>query len=452
MNGVRTAAMGGLFSGLASGLKMGAEMNARAKRDAREEERYQADKSEREGRTNAYRALADLAESFVGGGVYRPTGSAAVAANGIATNMDEPFAGNEPTAVSPAGTNARSFAGGGIIEGSQPASAGVMPPAPKPQGPESDDQRLGFAIWRQPALLNHPAFLSKAADVMLRTPGLGEEGVKWLMRSAQVQKENGIEALKRLTAGDPAGAEEAFNETGKFRVEPGSLKQVDGGKWQYRVAGTDQVRSVDPAQELRLLLHPKEYFELARREAADKSTAEHRDRTAADMAEHRDRSATETERHNRAREDIFRADSETRRRIATARAEQGPRPQQETALQRNTRHLVSIGAVKDEAEAYAVMRQAGGKPERDGIAALAKVLMNRPGYLGRDGPARAATDAAEMWRAMGGTQQQPAQPAAPGPQATPGFKSAEDVRAAFRAGKLPREQAESILQQQFGFR
>jgi hypothetical protein len=462
--------LGAFAGGLASGYMMGAQLERteqQTKRDKEENERREREKA-------AYKALADLAESIVGPGMspaYQPSGEATQAARGInppSTRGTGAFGFSGVLPGVPTQPQQQPLAAPGVeinpVMGSQPpearsldeppamgdvrsviARSGVREPAAaaaaaERPGPKTSDDKLGFALWRQPALFNDPRFAQGAAQIFLKA-GM-PEGVKWLERGARAQQENALTALRSLLQGDPQGAEEAFNSTGRVKIEPGSLKQIEEGRWQATIAGTGETRTFDPRQMYRSFLSPREFFELERRERADVSTAAHRERTAA-----------ETERYHRERENIFRMDAETRRRFAEARAARAAQGQPETALQRNTRHLVSIGAARDEAEAFAIMRQAGGKPEREGIAGLAKILMNRPGYMGRDGPARAMTDAAEMWRSMGGQQQPqaPSPPAAPAGPGAPAFKSAEDVRRAYKAGQLPRDQAERVLREQFGY-
>lgn len=412
-------AFGSLARGFAGGMQLGSQLNEQKERtqtmkDANDRRRAQDD---------AFAQLADLAEGYVGPGMpatYKPAGAAALAAGGI---------GSAPTLPDVP------------IDTSAPRTMpSARAPEPQGEGPKTPEQRLGYALWRQPALLQSREFFDKAAAIMLRTPGMGEDGLRWLLRGAQIQKENGVEALKKLAAGDAQGAAAAFNASGDVKIDPGSLKPLDGGKWQATIAGTGQVRTFDPLRELRMTLSPKDYFDLSRREVADKAKAE-------DRATMRTEQAT----HNRNTEEILRMNADTRRTLGEARLERGPL-QNETALQRNTRHLVSIGAAKSEADAYQLMRQAGGKPEREGIAALAKVLLSRPGYFGPQGTERAFADAAELYRSIGAQQQPPGAPRPAGPApAAPAFRSADDVRAAFRAGRLPRDQAESILRDQFGY-
>jgi hypothetical protein len=449
--GLNAVKVGALAGGLARGWMMGAQLQRMERREKRERDR-----------DKAFKDLADLVERYTGRfGAYQPQGDAALAAGGITPDLG---AFNWEGADVPTGSEVEGFADGGLVEGEDERAAvpsarnaiirqGVKLPSARTEvpGPKTADDRIGFGLWRQPALFLDPEFYNQAARIFLKA-GM-PEGVAFLERGARAQKENAIGALRALLAGDTQGAETAFNGAGGIKIEPGSIKALEGGKYQVTIAGTGEMRTFDPREMLRSFLSPRDFFEIARREEADKATAAHRERTAADLAAHRDRTASEAERHNREREDILRMSAEDRRDLAAARAARGPQPQQQTALQRNTGHLVKIGAAKDEAEAYAIMRQAGGKPEREGISSLAKILLNRPGYTGKDGATRAVQDAATLWRSMGG--QQPAAPAAPAAPATvtppAAFKTPDDVKAAFKAGRLPRAQAESILRNQFGF-
>lgn len=101
----------------------------------------------------------------------------------------------------------------------------------------------------------------------------------------------------------------------------------------------------------------------------------------------------------------------------------------ETALERNLRHLVAIGAAPDEKSALALLRASSGKSEKETVLGLAKILMQTPGYYGKDGAARAMADAAVLLRSDG----EPAKPS--------GYKTAEEVRAAHKAGKIDRATA-----------
>jgi len=99
---------------------------------------------------------------------------------------------------------------------------------------------------------------------------------------------------------------------------------------------------------------------------------------------------------------------------------------------------VKIGAAKDEAEAFTALRTTMGKPEADAILDMTKALMGRPGYLGKEGTKKAEADAREIVRSVRASA-----PAAPARAAVPksSFKTPEDVRAAFRAGRLDRAAA-----------
>jgi hypothetical protein len=437
---------------------MGAQLERteqQTKRDKEENERREREKA-------AYKALADLAESIVGPGVS-PAPQLSLEATQAARGINPP---------STRGTGALGFSG--ILPGvptqpqqQPPAAPGVeinpvmgsQPPEARPldeqslvvpdmrsviarsgvrgpaaaaaaaelPGPKTSDDRLGFALWRQPALFNDPRFAQGAAQIFLKA-GM-PEGVKWLERGARAQQENALTALRSLLQGDPQGAEEAFNSTGRVKIEPGSLKQLEDGRWQVTVAGTGQTRTFDPRQMYRSFLSPREFLEFERRERADVATAAHRDRTAA-----------ETERHHRATETIQARNADLKLEIARIRSERGP--DAATALQRNLGHLVKIGVAKTEAEAFGKLRTSLGKPEEDAILDLTKNLMGRPAYYGKDGAKKAEADAREIVRSIRGGSAAPA--------ASP-FKSDQDVKAAFRAGRINRAQAERVLREQFGY-
>ncbi len=399
--------LGAFAGGLARGWQAGSQLE----RDSEETKRLKADRERKDAQEGAFKALAELAESFVGPAVPKPAGDAAMAVQGVN--------------VGSLSSAARGTAPGGAegAEAAGPAQGvGGSAPADVP-GPKTSEHRLGYALWRQPVLLNHPGFLKQAAQIFLKA-GMSE-GVAWLDRSAKAQQEGGITALRMLLQGDAAGAEQAFNRTGSVKLEPGSLKPAEGGKWQATVAGTGEARTFDPQAMLRSYLSPREFLDLARRERKDTEDEAHRGRTAA-----------ETERHHKATEGIQARNADLKLELARIRSERGA--DAATALQKNLGHLVKIGAAKDEAEAFTALRTTMGKPEADAILDMTKALMGRPGYLGKEGTKKAEADAREIVRSVRASA-----PAAPARAAVPksSFKTPEDVRAAFRAGRLDRAAA-----------
>jgi len=114
-----------------------------------------------------------------------------------------------------------------------------------------------------------------------------------------------------------------------------------------------------------------------------------------------------------------------------------------TALIQNMGYLVKSGVAADSKDAYSKLRTTMEKPEEDAVLSLATTLAKSPGYRGKDGLNRAIADATGMVKSVRG--------AAPPAQGAP-YKSAEDIRAAFRAGTIDRATAEAELQKGFGYK
>lgn len=123
-----------------------------------------------------------------------------------------------------------------------------------------------------------------------------------------------------------------------------------------------------------------------------------------------------------------------------------------TALIQNMDYLVKSGVAADSKDAYNKLRTTMEKPEEDAVLALATTLAKSPGYRGKDGLNRAIADATGMVKSVrgGGPAPRPGS-AAPPAQGAP-YKSAEDIRAAFRAGTIDRATAEAELQKGFGYK
>jgi hypothetical protein len=327
-----------------------------------------------------YKALADLAEGYMAAGAPRPdrrqaTPAVSLARAGISSVLRE---SEEPVTASPMARGINT-----------PGEAEAEPP-----GPKTADDRLGYALHRQPALFTNPRFLNDAGTLFLRA-GM-PQGIAWLDRGAKAQQENGLTALRALTMGDAEAAKSAFNAAGSMKIE--TLEPLEGGKWRATMAG-GRVAELDPRQMYRSFLSPREFLDLDRRERADTDNSQHRQRTLDATIEHRNRTFGEAQRHNQAVEGNQRESIEQRREAADRRPAAGTGTQP-TALQRNVDYLVKIGVAKNPAEAYTALRTAMGKPEPEAILGLTKELMRQPGYMGRDGQARAQRDATELIRSL----------------------------------------------------
>jgi len=124
-----------------------------------------------------------------------------------------------------------------------------------------------------------------------------------------------------------------------------------------------------------------------------------------------------------------------------------------TALVSNIGYLVRANIATTPKQAFEMLRTTMQKPDEDAVVGLAGNLIRGGSYRGKDGPARAVRDASEIIRTLRtGKFSGASAPGADGTKdsTTSTFGAAEDVRAAFRAGKIDRATAKRELQQNFG--
>jgi hypothetical protein len=113
-----------------------------------------------------------------------------------------------------------------------------------------------------------------------------------------------------------------------------------------------------------------------------------------------------------------------------------------TALMKNVTFLVDNGVAKDETDAFNKLRTTTEKSESEAITGLMGRLMQNPSYRGRGGASRAREDATAMVREIRNPGSSDAgDPPASAPPRPSSFLSAEDVRAAYKAGKIDRPSA-----------
>lgn len=150
--------------------------------------------------------------------------------------------------------------------GSTPAQEGAgSTPGLERMGPKDNQHRVGFGFYQNPGLFSNPQFLDETAKDFMKN-GL-PEGVRWLERSYQAQKEGLLTAVQAASAGDLAGAEKAFNATGKEKIQPGSLEWADESKTTLKGISEDGKEfQVKPKEMLKSFLDPKTYFELEDKE------------------------------------------------------------------------------------------------------------------------------------------------------------------------------------------
>lgn len=308
------AGIGGFAGGLASGLEAGQRIRRDRERDKREDERWGLEKRERERQAadrdaqgQAWSELNDLIQSRTGARAGTPginPAPAPVHGGSMPTDQDtaQAFPLREP--------------------GAEPAAPVETPQAAEPTlQPRADmadpGKQIGFGLYQNPSLLRDPEFLNQAASIFLKAKM--PEGLKWLERGYAAQKENAIDALRALTAGDAQRAVAAFNASGNMRVADLQPDPEQKGRWVVTMEGGGS-RSIDPAQELKSYLDPKEWFALQGREADASfrredltfrrgeaaASAKRRDQERADTLRYRQDTLEETKRHNREQEGINR--------------------------------------------------------------------------------------------------------------------------------------------------
>lgn len=111
-----------------------------------------------------------------------------------------------------------------------------------------------------------------------------------------------------------------------------------------------------------------------------------------------------------------------------------------TAMMNNIKFMTENGIAEDSKQAFEMLRTQMEKPEQDAIGNIARELMRSPRYRGTDGQARAIEDASRMYEGIRARR----------PGGGRGFQSAEDVRAAYQAGRIDRNRAVRELQR-FGY-
>lgn len=108
-----------------------------------------------------------------------------------------------------------------------------------------------------------------------------------------------------------------------------------------------------------------------------------------------------------------------------------------TALMRNVEYLVSSGVASNPTEAFNRLRTVPEKAEGDAIMGVLGTLMRDPRYRGRDGAARATSDATAIVKDIRGVG---AGSASRGSSSSL-FGSPDDVKRAYRSGQIDRRSA-----------
>lgn len=117
-----------------------------------------------------------------------------------------------------------------------------------------------------------------------------------------------------------------------------------------------------------------------------------------------------------------------------------------TALMQNIEFLKKQGIAEDSKAAFEMLRTGMAKPEDQAILDMSKTLLRGPGYRGRDGQQRALDDATDLVTSV---RRREIKNESRSPAGS--FSSAEDVRDAFKSGKISRGAAELELLRFPGF-
>lgn len=113
-----------------------------------------------------------------------------------------------------------------------------------------------------------------------------------------------------------------------------------------------------------------------------------------------------------------------------------------TALMQNISFLKEQGIAEDSKSAFEMLRTSMSKPEDQAILDMSKALLRGPGYRGRDGQQRALDDAENLVTSV---RRRETKAGNKSRSAAGAYSSAEDVRDAYRAGKIGRSEAELEL-------
>lgn len=129
----------------------------------------------------------------------------------------------------------------------QPPAAAAQPAQP-PAPPEPQD-------LKQLDVFRDPNKLAQAAEIFLSHGD--QTGLKWLEHVHTALRENAVEAIGHLQAGNGDEAVKAFNKSGMFQNAKDATKN-DDGTWTLT---TDDGKSqtIDPNQEAAALMSPEAY-------------------------------------------------------------------------------------------------------------------------------------------------------------------------------------------------
>jgi hypothetical protein len=266
------------------------------------------------------------------------------------------------------------------------------------------------------------------------------EGYAAALERAKKMREEGVfEAYQvLLQTGDPRRAVEQYNRVGEDRIKlDDTLRAVEVehplfGRYTKLVGQHESgaPAELDMFKAAAAVGGAKGFLDRAEKEARLRILRDEADTRSRESARRAEADAARDDRENR-RIDIL-------ERIASRGSAAGA-PKQ-TALQRNVEYLVANGVAKDAADAFGKLRTAMGKSEDDAILAVARDLARSPRFMGKGGPERAVEEATRMVRALRTERESEGG----------GFNSAEEVRSAFRAGRIDRARAIKELGN-FGF-
>ena len=132
-----------------------------------------------------------------------------------------------------------------------------MPSAAKPKADDAQQatQGWGDAFAKNPDLFGDPQTMLKLGKLAMEYNQ--PDALQWLERGHKAYKENGIVALQRLAGGDLEGAKQAFNSSGRLRVD----NFIDNKDGTYQAELPDgRVVMINPEKQLKSHLDPQYYF------------------------------------------------------------------------------------------------------------------------------------------------------------------------------------------------
>lgn len=296
---------------------------------------------------------------------------------------------------------------------------------------QADDGDVPVQVGTRPKKLSPADSMRMVEDVAAHDFAHGKLGANgWQQAGDTVRRmkaEGMLDAHRAFVeSGDIRKAADVFNSVGKRRVDVASLRAEEvehpafGKYLTYRGTYEDgEPFTYDPIKTSVLAGGARAFLESQKDEATAGRQRDALEIRGEEVARKAERDAAEDSRRSR--------ELDIRERELTARRTSAP--ERKTALQRNVDYLVANGVAKDHTDAFSRLREALKKPEADAVVAITRDLSRSPRFMGKDGTERATTEAKRIVRESRADD------------APAGYRSAEDVRSAFRSGKISRAQA-----------